>query len=407
MLGTIVPALLAASAVSATPPFFRGLGIPPGEPFNFSQTLGIAADGRTVIGTAFGLVPRNIEWGFAWTEQTGMRPLAWPPPPYFDAVFPLGVSADGTAIAGWYNPGEAIEAYRLTAAGLGPAARCENQYQSRAWGISGDGRFIVGAVQCYHDGTPYGGPFRWTPGAPPELLDPAGALRGSALAASFDGSVVIGSAEVAGMRFSAPFRWTPQSGVAFIGPSGSACAVTPDGRVVVGTITNAPGNRAFRWTAESGAQLLPLPTGAIGSTGVGVTADGSVVTGSVGYGGEVYRSVQWDGAQSPHDIRELLESAGVRNLPPLRIGLSRISADGVVLAGNVADEFGGQFQACIASLGTPCRPDYTGDGRADIQDFLGFLEAFGRGSMYADFDSDGVINVSDFLAFLASYAAGC
>jgi hypothetical protein len=63
--------------------------------------------------------------------------------------------------------------------------------------------------------------------------------------------------------------------------------------------------------------------------------------------------------------------------------------------------------ALTVTSGTPCRPDLTGDGQVNLQDFLAFLQAYSAGSAPADFDANGSVNVQDFLGFLQAYAAGC
>jgi hypothetical protein len=57
--------------------------------------------------------------------------------------------------------------------------------------------------------------------------------------------------------------------------------------------------------------------------------------------------------------------------------------------------------------GGGCVADFNGDGTANVQDFLAYLQAFSAGEDRADINDDGVINVQDFLSYLQAFAAGC
>lgn len=98
---------------------------------------------------------------------------------------------------------------------------------------------------------------------------------------SFDGSVVIGWAaareQLYGRGYEA-FRWTRDGGMSILdslpGYEGRApTALSADGSVVVGGLTDSSAFDAFRWTAESGLVLWdgPVPTA--------VSPDGNVMGG--------------------------------------------------------------------------------------------------------------------------------
>lgn len=83
-------------------------------------------------------------------------------------------------------------------------------------------------------------------------------------------------------------------GLGFL-PGGSvsgAFAVTPNGSVVVGYSGTPIGDRAFRWSLQSGMQSLGILPGSVDSRGVGVSADGSMVA---GYASSLtgYRAFRW------------------------------------------------------------------------------------------------------------------
>ncbi|MFI4916828.1 MAG: GC-type dockerin domain-anchored protein [Phycisphaerales bacterium JB060] len=54
-----------------------------------------------------------------------------------------------------------------------------------------------------------------------------------------------------------------------------------------------------------------------------------------------------------------------------------------------------------------CRADFNGDGRADVFDFLDFINAYLGGQAAADFDFDGELTVFDFVAFQDRFDRGC
>jgi hypothetical protein len=78
---------------------------------------------------------------------------------------------------------------------------------------------------------------------------------------------------------------------------------------------------------------------------------------------------------------------------------------GPAMTGVVFSLSGGYWPA--GSGAPPCRPDMTGDGQVNVQDFLRFLSLYSGGDPLADFTRNGTVNVQDFLAFLSAYAAGC
>jgi len=100
--------------------------------------------------------------------------------------------------------------------------------------------------------------------------------------------VIVGEHQVSG--FWRAFVWTESTGMQDIGtlggPESRALAANRDGSVIVGTSLTSQlsdSNHAFRWTAKTGMQdlqkLVNVPGDWILSTAVGVSADGTVITG--------------------------------------------------------------------------------------------------------------------------------
>lgn len=76
------------------------------------------------------------------------------------------------------------------------------------------------------------------------------------------------------------------------------------------------------------------------------------------------------------------------------------------------DEFGWWTQdiyplQMAVGVDESCAADFNGDGSANTQDVLAFLNAWVAGEDSADINEDGSVNTLDVLAFLNLWAAGC
>ncbi len=122
---------------------------------------------------------------------------------------------------------------------------------------------------------------------------PTGDLRSSANAISADGSTVVGHSSVLiegnTEATTQAFRWTRAEGMVSLGAlpgftgDSEATGVSADGSVIVGSIwTSADkdgARRPFVWTIETGMRELPLPSGRVNGEAVGVSADGAIIAG--------------------------------------------------------------------------------------------------------------------------------
>ncbi|MEO0093637.1 MAG: hypothetical protein ABIK67_05210, partial [candidate division WOR-3 bacterium] len=157
--------------------------------------------------------------------------------PYAEAH---GVSDDGRVVAGWAGVYSPHRAWRWTPfTGMQDIGSLASGRDAEAWGLSANGQVIVG-YGFIGTGNVYRG-FRWEN----DSMYQFGTFGGSvswAYAASFDGSVVAGSAE-------------HSSGY----------------------------NHAFRWTSDSGMQDLGVLPGALRSVARGISVDGRVVVGWSGF----------------------------------------------------------------------------------------------------------------------------
>ncbi len=95
-------------------------------------------------------------------------------------------------------------------------------------------------------------------------------------------SVVLCLALLSAVAAADPRRFVPLDDVAPGGPISSPSAISANGQVVIGRVTNLPGTRAFRWSKEEGQILAPTIEGQLPPRdAVALTADGSLVFGGV------------------------------------------------------------------------------------------------------------------------------
>lgn len=174
--------------------------------------------------------------------------------------------------------------------GLGDLPGAE--FYSEAYGISGDGRVVVGASQSVVPpsySSPANEAFYWTQATGMIGMGdfPGGKLSSQAKAASTNGNVIVGHGKPDSPSYEA-FRWTAETGLAGLGylPEGSqytqALDVSVDGSVVVGVGEGELGSEAFRWTESTGIVglgHLPGGSGSFFSIACAVSADGSVIIG--------------------------------------------------------------------------------------------------------------------------------
>jgi probable HAF family extracellular repeat protein len=172
-----------------------------------------------------------------------------PPPPPPPSPAPAGASFQGLGtIAGWS--------------------------QSQAWGVSGDGKVVVGQLSRLGTDTRA---FRWTATQGMLELGTLGGANSEAYAASGDGAAIVGRATNTSGNYR-PFRWTPTGGMQDLPSSppefvsGDALDVSADGNSVVGLF-----GFAERWTLTGGLEEL----GSFSSRGI--SSDGQVVVGNNGH----------------------------------------------------------------------------------------------------------------------------
>lgn len=347
-------ALAGSVAAISSPParagFFLPLGDLPGGAVA-SSARSVSNDGRVVVGVD--RAASDDVQAFRWTPDTGMVGLGKLPGGTTSRA--LGVSADGSIVAGWGGSVPGPQMFRWTGGGglvpLGDLAG--GDFRSIAGGVSGNGSVIVG------DGDNAVGQVavRWTSGTGFVVLGylPGGGVFSSANAANADGSVIVGTSDSA-LAGGEAFRWTALGGMVGLGgllgwSSSFAFGVSAGGDFVVGHSIQPIGFLAYRWSELGGMESLgDLPGGPVGSVASAVSADGSVVVGrsETAIGEEAFLWTPADGMRRLKDVLELdlgLDLAGWT-----LVSAQDVSDDGSYVVGEALDPAGGA-QAFLAYLG--------------------------------------------------------
>lgn len=323
---------------------------------------GVSADGSALAG--YSVVGDGLQMT-RWTESGGIAFLG--PGAAFD------ISRDGTTLVGSRDNGVSTRAVRWTAGTgiveLGQLPGAGGAAFSEAYDVSADGSVIVGLADT---DAPFGLPlygFRWTAATGMRRLNdrPGGEDLAQASAISADGQVTVGYADTAaGIR---AVRWLGEFGGAFDmglppGRSGftEARHVSGDGNVVVGVWGTGLENEAFRWTVSGGYEMLgDLPGGILDSFANATNFDGSVIVGSGNPGDDVPdQPFYWTRERGLRPFVDVLTEAGIdfsgwRQFVELR----DLSDDGLVIGGTgiLADGTTAGFRvvipapSCAALLG--------------------------------------------------------
>lgn len=227
------------------------VGYWPGNGNVGSRLYGLSADGRIAAGvSAGGVAPPIVTPGFSWTRSGGR----------YD--FGLSIGASGGA---------------------------------PAFGISRDGRFVVG-----EEG---GNAYRWQSGS--ASLENLGRLPGHDFARGLDadetGETVVGVSQGFSGTAGQAFRWTSATGMVGLGFTrpghfySEAAATSRDGRTIVGHSRGSSGwNEAFIWREGTGMVALPglEPVNNEGRA-YGVNFDGRIVVGDTQFGSGDQSAVMW------------------------------------------------------------------------------------------------------------------
>jgi probable HAF family extracellular repeat protein len=390
---TSVTALVAGSSSAVAQASFTGLGVlaPGAESFGTA----VSADGSVAAG--YSQEPGGYYRAVRWTPAGGLRDLGvLPGQSPATSSYARSISAGGAVIAG--DSGTA--GFRWTEAdGMQALAVLGDSNYAQGLSVSADGAIIAGESGNRA--------VRWTAedGAQSLGLLPGGS-RTSAAAADADGGVVVGVGDNADGAYRA-FRWTIAGGMQDLGllagaSYASAWAVSGDGRVTAGE----SGGHAAAWTSGvgGGPRDLGVLAGLSSSVAYAASGDGSAIAGySTLY--PAYRAFLWTPASGMVDLNMRLTALGVDLTGWTLTYANAISADGTTIVGTGVHA--GHHEGWIAHVPAPCRADFDGNGAVNVQDFLGYLQAYATGDPRADTDGSGSITVQDFLGFLNLFGLGC
>ena len=206
-------------------------------------------------------------------------------------------------------------------------------FESSAGAVSADGTTVVGGSRSTGVGPLGSEAFRWRAETGMVGLGdlPGGGIFSSPRGVSSDGSVVVGTGTVNGgiLTGQRAFRWTETGGLQnlgsiALGATSGASDVTADGSMLVGSVGTPAGRVAATHTSADGWQRIQETGGGdlIGSA-TDISDDGSVIAGT---------------RQFPTGLQEgflLTEESGLETLPFIPAG---ISGDGNRIVGSPASQ---------------------------------------------------------------------
>jgi uncharacterized membrane protein len=323
------------STASAQPQFV--LLHPAGSASGGTQALGISADGSFIAGL---LDTSPGSEAYRWSINGNATPLGFLNSPGLTRG--VAVSNGGAVVAG-----EALDStsgvqqgFRWTASqGMQGIGFLDGHNASFVNDLSANGSTIVG----FSSGGNSAEAFRHTvDGGMQGLGMLSGTIASIATVVSGDGNVISGYCydRELGDRI---FRWTPQSGMIDLGFVGQINDMSLDGSALVGRAKGAP----VIWREGQGLSTLPYAHG----HATGVTADGSTVVGNAYFEHTIDEPFIWNATDGGRKLSDFLTDAGINLNGFTLTGVQDISADGTVIIGTGSLGGGGQrgFVAIIPS----------------------------------------------------------
>lgn len=331
--GTVLLASSTASAVvGGAPPLpgFYHVGDLPGGAVG-SRIMSVSGDGSTVVGNSYS--PGRSQ-AIRWTFQGGLEGLAGP----HDNVYPQeahGVSFDGSVIVGAGSDASLTPfPYRWTqSTGAQSLGLVPGDVASLAKNVSADGSVVVG----FSAGPAIQQGFRWSASTGMVGMGylPGAEARSEARAVSADGSVVVGYSFNTSPSWEA-IRWTDTGGLQGLGGHGSyGNDVSADGSLVVGSLSTFTGRRlAGKWEEVTGWRLFQDSSDVKRSEATATSANGSIAVGNRENNAGQVDAFIWTETTGVQLLTPLLQSYGFSGLDGWSLrGATDVSADGRVIVG--------------------------------------------------------------------------
>jgi probable HAF family extracellular repeat protein len=377
------------------------------QPGSLSAVTSLTIDG----GMAAGGQP-----SFTWTRDGGRNDFGLFPgtPP---VNYATGLSDNGIAVGYVWTGGfsDTSRAYRWTGSGpLEDLGLLPGWATSEASSISGDGGVIAGTVRNGETAQA----MRWTPSGGMQGL---GWLPGSNYSAahgvSRDGSTIVGGNIDGALQFKA-FTWREDEGMKAL-PNlpnapleASALAASADGSAIVGTSDSPNGkSHAVRWIDGTVEDLVSGPYSGFHSSAYATSDDGSIIGGSIQMGGSAdFEAFVWNASMGMVELDNYLVSFGIN--VPANYKLNHVfamSGDGLTFGGQARNLLTNQFEGFVATIpeDSACLPDCDASGQLNIDDFICFQTFFALGELKADCDASGTLNIDDFICFQTGFSLGC
>ena len=270
------------------------------------EYVGAVIDSPFVVGPVSSRLwnPDSIRW-------TTIRP-----PAGYNQMMLYDISWDGRVLAGWVQEAGSNEYFLIRLRredGTYEVVERRQWYPDRNVQISGDGKICAGVGIDYVIDIPFDIAIFWRGGdtlwreALQVFSRPAAS---GAYDLSWDGNHVAGRApKAADYRspiFIQPVRYTynhvrrqwEKTFLVPLGFNGAALGISADGKLLVGWMadTTTGKSRAFWWTEQDGARLLPGLSDVGESQAFRVSADGRIIVGRaqvVEYGTQTWHAVRW------------------------------------------------------------------------------------------------------------------
>ena len=352
---------------------------------------------------------------------------------------PISISANGEVVAGSLGGGPLLDQQAFVwdeAGGVTSIGGLSAGNVSYATGVSASGEVVVGTSGA-NFGDPYQQAWRWTSASGIVALDDIGSdilIFGSAEDVSGDGSTVVGTGSIGDFDpdtddVASAVIWqnggtTPTDLGNLPSPIFTGgllpLAASFDGSVVVGfgpgfSASGGFANRSVRWTAAGGlVDIGAVPGRPEGSVHItDCSSDGNTLVGySITGGVETWEAVVWTQATGLRTLRSILAAEGVTIPATISLRETYCNGDASIIAGWAYDRTNNRYRGYVVSLAAEgCLADFNRDGFVDFFDYLNYVSCFegdgcGPGND-ADANNDGFIDFFDYIEFVEAFETGC